>query len=253
MKNTSFGLQYSPGLDGLRAIAVLAVLLYHADITWLRGGFLGVEVFFVISGFLITSLLLAEYRKTGTIDFLGFWFRRARRLLPAVFFMMIVTTTYAVAFLPEEVAGLRSDALAAAGYATNWYLIFANESYFEAVGRPSLLQHLWSLAVEEQFYLVWPIVSLANSGRWRVDALPARRGTPSYARRHRRFGLPHVLPVRTRYRPVTALLRDGHAGGGSASGRPWRSSACRARGSSTRIGAGVLCPSVAGCAGSSAG
>lgn len=156
--NSGFALPYSPGLDGLRALAVLAVLLYHADVTRMRGGFLGVEVFFVISGFLITSLLLAEYRKTGTVDLIGFWFRRARRLLPAVFFMMIATATYAVAFLPEEVAGLRADILAAAGYVTNWYLVFAGESYFEAVGRPSLLKHLWSLAVEEQFYLVWPVV-----------------------------------------------------------------------------------------------
>ncbi|WP_119065751.1 acyltransferase family protein [Rubrobacter indicoceani] len=156
-EKSGFGLPYAPGLDGLRAIAVLAVLLYHADLGWIRGGFLGVEVFFVISGFLITSLLLAEYRKTGGVDLVGFWFGRARRLLPAVFFMMAVTATYAVVFLPEEVAGLRSDILAAAGYVTNWYLVFENESYFEAVGRPSLLRHLWSLAVEEQFYLLWPV------------------------------------------------------------------------------------------------
>ncbi|AHY47834.1 Acyltransferase family [Rubrobacter radiotolerans] len=156
------GLPYSPGLDGLRALAVLAVLLYHAGVAWIPGGFLGVEVFFVISGFLITALLLAEYRKTGGVDLARFWVRRARRLLPAVFFMMACVTTYAVVFLPEEVAGLRSDVLAAAGYVTNWYLVFANESYFEAVGRPSLLRHLWSLAVEEQFYLLWPVVLLGG-------------------------------------------------------------------------------------------
>lgn len=166
-KETGFGLPYSHGLDGLRAIAVFAVLLYHADLSWIRGGFLGVEVFFVISGFLITSLLLSEYRKTGGIDLVNFWFRRARRLLPAVFFMVFVTVTYAVVFLPEEIAGLRSDALAAAGYVTNWYLIFANESYFEAVGRPSLLGHLWSLAVEEQFYLIWPIIAAAGLALFR--------------------------------------------------------------------------------------
>ncbi|MGH3086307.1 MAG: acyltransferase family protein [Rubrobacteraceae bacterium] len=149
---------YVPALDGLRALAVIAVLLYHADAAWMPGGFLGVEVFFVISGFLISALLLAEYRKNGRIDLKRFWFRRARRLLPAVFLMVAAAITFAVVFLPEEVAGLRSDALAAFSYVTNWYLIFVQESYFEAVGRPSLLQHLWSLAVEEQFYLIWPVI-----------------------------------------------------------------------------------------------
>ncbi|MBA2693648.1 MAG: acyltransferase [Rubrobacter sp.] len=149
-------LPYVPALDGLRALAVVAVLLYHAGLAWMPGGFLGVEVFFVISGFLITSLLLAEYRRTSRIDLKRFWFQRARRLLPAVFLMMAATIAFAVAFLPEEVAGLRADALAATGYVTNWHLVFAQESYFEAVGRPSLLKHLWSLAVEEQFLSCGP-------------------------------------------------------------------------------------------------
>jgi peptidoglycan/LPS O-acetylase OafA/YrhL len=149
-------LPYSPGLDGLRAFAVIAVLLYHADLAWIPGGFLGVEVFFVISGYLITALLLAEWRQRGRIDLKTFWLRRARRLLPALYVLLVVTLAFAVVFLPGEVAGLRGDVLAAFGYVTNWYLIFGQESYFEAVGRPSLLQHLWSLAVEEQFYLIWP-------------------------------------------------------------------------------------------------
>jgi peptidoglycan/LPS O-acetylase OafA/YrhL len=149
-------LPYSPGLDGLRALAVIAVLLYHADLAWIPGGFLGVEVFFVISGYLITALLLAEWRQRGRIDLKTFWLRRARRLLPALYVLLVVTLAFAVVFLPAEVAGLRGDVLAAFGYVTNWYLIFGQESYFEAVGRPSLLQHLWSLAVEEQFYLIWP-------------------------------------------------------------------------------------------------
>jgi peptidoglycan/LPS O-acetylase OafA/YrhL len=149
-------LPYSPGLDGLRALAVIAVLLYHADLAWIPGGFLGVEVFFVISGYLITALLLAEWRQKGRIDLKTFWLRRARRLLPALYVLLVVTLAFAVVFLPGEVAGLRGDVLAAFGYVTNWYLIFGQESYFEAVGRPSLLQHLWSLAVEEQFYLIWP-------------------------------------------------------------------------------------------------
>jgi peptidoglycan/LPS O-acetylase OafA/YrhL len=149
-------LPYSPGLDGLRAFAVIAVLLYHADLAWIPGGFLGVEVFFVISGYLITALLLAEWHQRGRIDLKTFWLRRARRLLPALYVLLVVTLAFAVVFLPGEVAGLRGDVLAAFGYVTNWYLIFGQESYFEAVGRPSMLQHLWSLAVEEQFYLIWP-------------------------------------------------------------------------------------------------
>jgi peptidoglycan/LPS O-acetylase OafA/YrhL len=140
----------------LRAFAVIAVLLYHADLAWIPGGFLGVEVFFVISGYLITALLLAEWHQRGRIDLKTFWLRRARRLLPALYVLLVVTLAFAVVFLPGEVAGLRGDVLAAFGYVTNWYLIFGQESYFEAVGRPSLLQHLWSLAVEEQFYLIWP-------------------------------------------------------------------------------------------------
>jgi peptidoglycan/LPS O-acetylase OafA/YrhL len=149
-------LPYRPGLDGLRALAVIAVLLYHADLAWIPGGFLGVEVFFVISGYLITALLLAEWRQRGRIDLKTFWLRRARRLLPALYVLLVVSLAFAVVFLPGEVAGLRGDVLAAFGYVTNWYLIFGQESYFETVGRPSLLQHLWSLAVEEQFYLIWP-------------------------------------------------------------------------------------------------
>ena len=157
-------LPYRPGLDGLRALAVIAVLLYHAGLAWIPGGFLGVEVFFVISGYLITSLLLAEWRGRGRVDLRAFWLRRARRLLPALYLLLVVTLAYAVVFLPGEVAGLRADALAAFGYATNWYLVLGQESYFEAVGRPSLLQHLWSLAVEEQFYLLWPLIFALGMG-----------------------------------------------------------------------------------------
>jgi peptidoglycan/LPS O-acetylase OafA/YrhL len=164
-------LPYLPGLDGLRALAVVAVLLYHAELTWLPGGFLGVEIFFVISGYLITALLLTEWRQLGRVDLKGFWMRRARRLLPALYLLLALTLAYAVVFLPGEVAGLRDDAIAALGYVTNWYLVLGHESYFEAIGRPSLLKHLWSLAVEEQFYLLWPpVVALGLSlgaYRWR--------------------------------------------------------------------------------------
>jgi peptidoglycan/LPS O-acetylase OafA/YrhL len=111
-------------LDGLRALAVVAVLLYHAELTWLPGGFLGVEVFFVISGYLITALLLAGWRQHGRVDLKGFWLRRARRLLPALYLVLVVTLAYAAVFLPGELAGLRGDAVAAFGYVTNWYLVF---------------------------------------------------------------------------------------------------------------------------------
>ncbi len=152
------GLAYLPGLDGLRAFAVLVVLLYHADLHIFSGGFLGVEIFFVISGYLITSLILVEWQEQGRIDLKHFWLRRARRLLPALFLLLLSTLTFAVIALPGEVASLRRDVAAAIGYATNWYLILSQQSYFESVGRPSLLRHLWSLAVEEQFYVVWPLL-----------------------------------------------------------------------------------------------
>jgi peptidoglycan/LPS O-acetylase OafA/YrhL len=161
-----------PGLDGLRALAVIAVLLYHAGLSWIPGGFLGVEVFFVLSGYLITALLLAEWRAHGSVALKAFWWRRARRLLPALYLVLMATLAYAVVFVPGEVAGLRGDVLAALGYVTNWYLVFGQESYFEAVGRPSLLKHLWSLAVEEQFYLFWPLVFWLGvsfgATRWRT-------------------------------------------------------------------------------------
>jgi peptidoglycan/LPS O-acetylase OafA/YrhL len=146
------------GLDGLRAVAVIAVVLYHAGLDGPSGGFLGVEVFFVISGFLITALLLAEHRATGRIDPIGFWLRRARRLLPALFFLLAGTLAFAVLVVPEEIARLRADAMAAVVYITNWHLIAGDQSYFESIGRPSLFVHLWSLAIEEQFYLFWPMV-----------------------------------------------------------------------------------------------
>ena len=151
-------LPYMPGVDGLRALAVAAVVIYHLGAGWLPGGFLGVNVFFVISGYLITSLLLAEHRRTGHIELVRFWMRRARRLLPALFAMIVVVLAVMVLVHPGEVARLRGAVLASFGYVANWYFAFAHVSYFEQFGRPSIFQHLWSLAVEEQFYLVWPPV-----------------------------------------------------------------------------------------------
>src|SRR6266540_2761255 len=149
---------YLPGLDGLRALAVLGVLLFHAGQRWIPGGFLGVEVFFVISGYLITCVLLESRERSGSVGLKQFWFRRARRLLPALFALLLGTLAVSVIFYPDEVAKLRGDTIAALGYVTNWYFILDHQSYFDEVGRPSLLRHLWSLAIEEQFYLVWPVV-----------------------------------------------------------------------------------------------
>ena len=136
----------------------MAVVFYHADFLWAQGGFLGVEVFFVISGYLITSLLLVEWLRTGGIDLKAFWVRRARRLLPAVFLLLGVVALWSVFFLRDTLYRLGGDILAASTYVTNWFFIVRNDSYFEAFGRPPLLRHLWSLSVEEQFYVLWPLL-----------------------------------------------------------------------------------------------
>ncbi|PRY63254.1 peptidoglycan/LPS O-acetylase OafA/YrhL [Knoellia remsis] len=149
-----------PGLDGLRAAAIIAVLLFHLDPRWLPGGFLGVDVFFVISGFLITTLLVREHRREGRVDLRGFWTRRARRLLPAL--LVLVPTVALIARLVEAdlLVGIRRQALGALTFTSNWLEIAAGSDYFQSTS-PQLLMNLWSLAVEEQFYLVWPLVALA--------------------------------------------------------------------------------------------
>jgi peptidoglycan/LPS O-acetylase OafA/YrhL len=147
-----------PGIDGLRAIAVLAVFFYHVGAGWLPGGFLGVDVFFVISGYLITALLLSEYRtRGGHIQVVQFWLRRARRLLPAVVVMIAVTLIVAALLVPDRIDSLRGDALASLFYVNNWHLVLTDQSYFASF-EPSLFRHLWSLSVEEQFYLLWPLL-----------------------------------------------------------------------------------------------
>src|SRR5215212_2405919 len=153
-------LSYITGLDGIRAVAVMAVLFYHANAPWALGGFLGVETFFVLSGFLITSLLLAEWQSTSAIDLKHFWLRRARRLLPAVWLLLLVLPVLAILFAQDALPRLQEDIPAALFYITNWVYIVREVPYFEAFGRPPLLQQLWSLAVEEQFYLLWPLILL---------------------------------------------------------------------------------------------
>jgi peptidoglycan/LPS O-acetylase OafA/YrhL len=154
-------LAYQPALDGLRAVAVLAVMLYHGQVAWVRGGWLGVDLFFVLSGYLITSLLLAEWDRSGGIDLKGFWSRRARRLLPALFATLAAVAAYG-AFLapPDTLARLRWDGLATLGYVANWRLLASHQSYFEQFADPSPLRHMWSLGIEEQYYLLWPLLVL---------------------------------------------------------------------------------------------
>jgi peptidoglycan/LPS O-acetylase OafA/YrhL len=167
-------ISYRPGLDGLRALAVLGVFVYHARIDWLPGGFLGVDLFFVLSGYLITSLLLVEWEARNRIDLRRFWLRRARRLLPALVVVVLAALILSAIFARNDLAHTRSDAISSLLYYTNWHLILANHSYFVRMGSPSLLQHLWSLAVEEQFYLIWPLVlvpCLVLIGRRRLPML----------------------------------------------------------------------------------
>ncbi|MCZ3388318.1 MAG: acyltransferase [Actinomycetia bacterium] len=159
-------LPYLPGLDGVRAIAVVAVLLFHLPQRVLPGGFLGVDVFFVLSGFLITSLVLGETETTQRLRFAAFYARRARRLLPALLAVLVVSGVLALTVARDAAAAFRQDVLAALSYTTNWWYIFDERSYFEALGRPPLLQHLWSLGIEEQFYLVWPAVAFFAWKQW---------------------------------------------------------------------------------------
>src|SRR5450755_1561513 len=164
-------------LDGLRGVAVAAVLLYHGGVSWAPGGFLGVEVFFVLSGFLITSLLVAEWTRAGTISLRAFWARRARRLMPALFVLVVVIGIYyALAGPDKAIPGFLGDGISTLLYYSNWHQLAAGASYFAAGGPVSPFQHTWSLAIEEQFYILWPLVVLAvvTVLRLRRAASPAR-------------------------------------------------------------------------------
>ncbi len=165
-------LSYIPSLDGIRALSVIAVIIYHANKLWLPGGFLGVEVFFVISGYLITLLLLAESEQSGSISLGQFWMRRFRRLLPALWVMVVGVVVFASLFQREMLGTLRGDVVAAILYGFNWFQIWNGTSYFTSFEFVPL-RHLWSLAVEEQFYLVWPLVMLlvARLGRRKLPVV----------------------------------------------------------------------------------
>ncbi len=158
---TKRGIQYIPAIDGLRAIAVMAVIFYHLGFSWIPGGFLGVDLFFVISGYVITRLLLDSIERSGGLDLRAFYLARIRRLLPALAFMLITTAIAVGIWAPDTIKRFLIDTPFALTGSMNWWLVGRHLDYFEAIGRPSLLQHTWSLAVEAQFYLIWPLILLA--------------------------------------------------------------------------------------------
>ncbi|MGZ4032059.1 MAG: acyltransferase family protein [Tumebacillaceae bacterium] len=158
MDETKHQGRYMAGLDGLRTLAVFAVIAYHLNLGWAPGGLLGVGVFFVLSGYLITDILVAQWDRRERLDLKEFWLRRARRLLPGVIFMLLLVVSWLTIVDPARLTSLRGEVWAALLYVSNWRYIFHHVSYFESFGPPSPLGHLWSLAVEEQFYLVWPLL-----------------------------------------------------------------------------------------------
>ena len=154
------GIRYIPAIDGLRAVAVIAVMLYHLGVPWIPGGFLGVDLFFVISGYVITRLLLDSIQRSGGLDLRAFYKSRLRRLLPPLAFMIVTTTLFIGVWAPDTIKRLLTDTPFSLLGVMNWWLVFRQADYFEAIGRPPLLQHTWSLGVEAQFYLVWPLILL---------------------------------------------------------------------------------------------
>ena len=156
----SFSKRYVPAIDGLRTFAVMAVILYHMGFPFAKGGLLGVTVFFVISGYLITGLLTAEWDESSTINLPQFWLRRIRRLFPAIVTVIVVMSAVFAIFSPLLLTKMRPDIIPGLFWFENWWYILRDLSYFEAVGAPSPLTHFWSLAIEEQFYLIWPIILL---------------------------------------------------------------------------------------------
>ena len=152
--------KYLPSIDSLRALAVLAVIIYHVDVNYLPGGFLGVDLFFVLSGYLISSLIIKEYKKTGSVNLYNFYIRRARRLLPAVYFMITIGLVVMVLFNEVLLRKSHLDAIFGYIYSSNWWYIFHKLDYFDSFGAQSPFKHLWSLAIEEQFYMIFPLLFL---------------------------------------------------------------------------------------------
>lgn len=152
--------RYIPALDGIRAFAVLSVIAYHMEFTWASGGLLGVTIFFVLSGYLITGLLIAEWDHSKTIRLKDFWLRRVKRLLPAIVFLLLCVTVLTAIFNQDLLTKMRPDVLPSLFFYSNWWYILRDLSYFEALGAPSPLSHFWSLAIEEQFYIIWPLFIL---------------------------------------------------------------------------------------------
>jgi len=170
---TKRGIQYIPAIDGLRALAVIAVMFYHLGFKWIPGGFLGVDLFFVISGYVITRLLLDSIAQSGGLDLRGFYIARARRLLPALLFMLVSTIIAIGIWAPDTIKRLLTDTPFSLTGTMNWWLVAHHQDYFESIGRPPLLQHTWSLAVEAQFYLIWPLILYFILKKFGKNIIPA--------------------------------------------------------------------------------
>lgn len=215
---------YQPSLDGVRALSVVAVILYHAGFDWMTGGFFGVEVFFVVSGFLITSLLIEERDRTDRIDLRQFWVRRWRRLLPALFAMLLVVSVWAVFFgTAEQHTQLRRDLPWGILYLANWGQILSDTPYF--AGTPTLLRHLWSLAVEEQWYLLWPLVFMGIALRGRSDRRLGRSLVMVSLAVMVGTAAAHVAGVSTNFLYLSTVTRSSGLLLGAAVAflwRPWR-------------------------------
>ncbi|HEY1324228.1 MAG TPA: acyltransferase family protein [Streptosporangiaceae bacterium] len=193
------GQRYMPGLDGLRALAVLAVIAYHLNLGWAPGGLLGVGVFFTLSGYLITDLLLGQHEITGRLQLADFWLRRARRLLPALFVMLAVVAAWVTLLDRDQLPAVRGAVASSAAYVGNWWLIAQHSSYFAQFAPPMPLGHLWSLAVEEQFYLIWPWLLLLGL-RWARGRRRART----------RLALATLLLAAVSAVAMTLLYRPGY-------------------------------------------